>query len=868
VECLDEGRVLAFLEGRLLARERADVEAHLASCAPCTELATWAAAEIANRSRASRREGRPFVGQLAPGSQVGRYQILGAVGRGGMGEVYAAYHPDLDRRIALKVVGQWGADSAELRARLLREARAIARLSHPNVVTVHDAGTVGDRVYIAMEFIDGVTLDQWVASSPQAWERVLDVFMGAGRGLAAAHAAGIVHRDFKPQNVMIAKDGAVRVMDFGLARLVGDVAAGDVDVEAARAAIATPATATVTKTGAVIGTPAYMAPEQFRGEPPDARADQFSFCVALFEALFRFRPAISTQSTADTTKDALKGSMRGSVPAWLHDVLLRGLSADPARRHVSMNALLAALAAGRSGPRRRLSVAAAVAAALLVSLAGWKIARGDRITCEVPEDRLAAAWSGKSGDPRREQVRRAFLASGREQAETSWQRVSAALDEYASQWRAMYVQTCQATNVRGDQSAEVLDLRMNCLGHNLDQLAGLTNTLITADQSAVGQAVMATMQLTPVARCADVALLKSAVPLPRDDVTLRKVQALRRTIAQIEVLRDVGSLPEALRKARALRLECEATGYKPLLAQLLEIVGVIESTLEPLAAESTLEEAFVAAEEGRDDATAARAAADLVCVGSREGRERDATRWARVANALLERLGRVNDRTRSWVAQNQGSNAWLRGDFAGALQFFKQAVALKERELGPEHPDVGISVVSVGIALTELGHLDEALKEFDRGLAIASAHGDPDGPFVAGALNCKGELLRMMGRNNEARALLERSVAVYDRFPAQPPQIGSPLESLGEMSLSEGDPLSARAPLERAARIFAEHNVHPGVTASVRFALARAIWQSGGDKRVAHEHATWARKAFSNYGRTKQAHVVDEWLATHAVKGS
>src|SRR3982751_4403993 len=184
------------------------------------ELVTAVAADHVDHSRPA--EPRPFIGRLVPGSRVARYQILGGIGRGGMGEVYAAYHPDLDRRIALKVVGGAvggaGGDSALRRARLLREARAVARLSHANVVTVYDAGTFGDRVYIAMELIDGRTIDQWLRDATRTWQQILDVFVAAGRGLAAAHAAEVVHRDFKPQNVMIARDGAVRVMDFGLAR--------------------------------------------------------------------------------------------------------------------------------------------------------------------------------------------------------------------------------------------------------------------------------------------------------------------------------------------------------------------------------------------------------------------------------------------------------------------------------------------------------------------------------------------------------------------------------------------------------------------------------------------------------------------------
>jgi hypothetical protein len=182
VDCLQESTVLAFLGGALPAAERTTVEKHVAACSACADLVTWVAADQASITRAPGAEGRPFVGQLQPGARVGRYQILGALGRGGMGEVYAAYHPDLDRRIALKVVSRLGGGSAEQHTRLLREARAIARLSHPNVVTVYDAGTFGDRVFIAMELIDGQTIDQWLHAAPRTWKEILDVFIAAGRG--------------------------------------------------------------------------------------------------------------------------------------------------------------------------------------------------------------------------------------------------------------------------------------------------------------------------------------------------------------------------------------------------------------------------------------------------------------------------------------------------------------------------------------------------------------------------------------------------------------------------------------------------------------------------------------------------------------
>ncbi len=505
--CLDESVVVAFLEGELAAPERSAVESHVASCSSCTDLLTWAAAEHAHGSRAPGSEGRPYIGRLPPGARIDRYQILAAVGRGGMGEVYAAYHPDLDRRIALKVVNESGAGTTERRARLLREARAIARLSHPNVITVHDAGTVDDRVYIAMEFVEGKTVDEWRRAQPRGWREVLDVFVAAGRGLAAAHAAGVVHRDFKPHNVMIGRDGSVRVMDFGLARLAEE----PVDPPDAGNAVddARPVPATVTKTGALVGTLAYMAPEQYRGEPLDARADQFSFCVALYEALYGNRPLLShlrpSTGPSRTDADASQPSRRSGAPAWLRSVVMRGMSEDRSRRWTSMDALLAAVSRGHTRVRMRAAALGIGATLLLLSLGGWRLATGRHVSCIVPRDRLAAVWlPGDESHPRRQAIHRAFAASGRPTAETVWQRVAKALDDYTTQWSAMHVQTCEATHVHGEQSGEVLDLRMGCLTDTLDGVRALTEVLSRADDAMISQAVMAASNLAPLNRCADV----------------------------------------------------------------------------------------------------------------------------------------------------------------------------------------------------------------------------------------------------------------------------------------------------------------------------------------------------------------------------
>jgi len=274
----------------------------------------------------------------APSRQIGRFTVLGLVGRGGLGEVYAAYDPELDRRVALKVLVR--ADDRSGLARLRREAMAMARLSHPNVARVFDVGSVDSRLFIAMEFIRGQTLRAWLAEHPRAWREVRDVFLAAGQGLAAAHREGIIHRDFKPDNVLIDEDGRARVVDFGLAIPTDEsVRTADQDelVVTGELSEANPG-----------GTPAYMAPEQHLGCPPDARADQFSFCVALFEALYGRRPFLG-RTWQTLSPQVLRGGLETlaaarRVPPHLRRVVLRGLSGAPARRYPDMDMLLAELA--------------------------------------------------------------------------------------------------------------------------------------------------------------------------------------------------------------------------------------------------------------------------------------------------------------------------------------------------------------------------------------------------------------------------------------------------------------------------------------------------------------------------------------------
>jgi predicted Ser/Thr protein kinase len=370
--CPSEEDIAAFVRGCMVASRRSALEAHVAGCVACRQL-------LSALARAAGSESQPGGDSVAPtlpmatstsetelprGARFGRYVVLDWLGAGGMGVVYSAYDPDLNRKVALKVLRNDGPDRLPTRDLLLAEAQAMAQLAHPNVVTVFDVGSVDDRVFLAMELIEGQTLSSWLRARRRKHSEILAMFVAAGNGLAAAHAAGLIHRDFKPDNVLVGNDGRVRVTDFGLAR------AAPQEPDSAARGPSDPVAASAPQTG-LAGTLAYMAPEQYLRRSADARADQFSFAVALYEALYGERPFGSPPVSGDPA--AVTTPRRGDVPAAVRQVLLRALRRDPDQRYPSITELLAALA---PPPRRARSLAIAaivVVTAAVAAASGYAI---------------------------------------------------------------------------------------------------------------------------------------------------------------------------------------------------------------------------------------------------------------------------------------------------------------------------------------------------------------------------------------------------------------------------------------------------------------------------------------------------------------
>ncbi|HWB74453.1 MAG TPA: serine/threonine-protein kinase, partial [Nannocystaceae bacterium] len=384
----------------------------------------------------------------SPGARVGDYIVLELLGAGGMGVVYAAYDPQLDRKIALKVLRPDfdAVGFAVARARMIGEGRALARLSHPNVVAVHDVGSIGDEVYIAMELVEGQTLTQWRKGEGRTVADTIALFLAIADGLAAVHDAGLVHRDVKPDNVLVDRTGRARVTDFGLARIDRD------SPQPASAPVQAPIDPgpglELTRTGTRLGTPAYMACEQLRGEGATARSDQFGFCVSFWECLWGERP-YSSESLASLVVSVTNGTIREppqlpegrAVPPWLRRILERGLQPDPEQRWPSMRELAAAIANGDPFRRRRRVLAwSAVGAAIVLGALGVTLARAaghERALAEC--DRAAASVNEVWSADVRARVESAFAAADGADAAPP---IVAALDRHVARWTELRRDAC------------------------------------------------------------------------------------------------------------------------------------------------------------------------------------------------------------------------------------------------------------------------------------------------------------------------------------------------------------------------------------------------------------------------------------------
>jgi eukaryotic-like serine/threonine-protein kinase len=758
----------------------------------------------------------PTLAPPGPGSKIGRYAVLERIGVGAMGVVYAAYDPELDRKVALKLLLNGARDrSGRSRAtHLLREARAMARLTDPNVIGVHDVGSFEDTVFVAMEFVDGQTLTRWLARDRHPWQDVLDVLIRAGRGLRAAHRAGLVHADFKPDNVMVGLDTStpetagqttvtrVRVMDFGLARAKGQLVTRACDGEGAddRSRGGTE------ESHVGIGTPAYMSPEQHLAEEPDARSDQFSFCVALYEALYGSRP-FAGQTFYELSAQVIEGRVRqpprdSPVVARVRDAVLRGLARRPEDRFESMDGLLAELESGLKHTHRRVRPwhAFALVGGLLVIGAAVIVAGrdSDDALCSSGRARVSTVWN----DAHRDSMQTAFTGVSVGFSSDTWHRVERDLDAYAEHWVQAHREACEATHVHHDQSTQLLDRRMGCLNRALSEMRALVAVFHDADDEVVQHAVRAVTTLPDLRRCADERVLLAEVAPPADRVD--DVEALRNLLARAHALEESGRYHEGLALAHEAVLEADELGYVPLQAEARASLGRLQSLLGDYEhAASSLMSAYWDAVAAHSDRLAVEIAIRLVStVGEDLLEHQRALEWAEHARAQLARMpDEPLLEARRLVALGAVRSAL--GEHDEARSHHEEALRIMQRELPSDDSRLASSLTNLGLVAVHQARYDEALRLHEEALRIRIATFGRVHPDIAYTYNNLGNALLASGRLDEALGRLEDALSIHRAaLGADHPRAGTIHNSLGDAYMRRGQYEDAEQEFRRARDIW------------------------------------------------------------------
>lgn len=742
----------------------------------------FASQRLRNRLRA-----KMFGVQASP-IKIGRYAVLETVGSGGMGVVYSAYDDQLDRKVAVKLLRDPTDDdeSSVGKGRLLREAQALAKVSHPNVVQVYEAGTFDDRVFVAMEFLPGPDLRSWLHEGPRPWQDVLRYYGQAGRGLVAAHKEGIIHRDFKPANLLFGSDGNVRVVDFGLARAAGGstLAAGEV-VQGQRSGAFS---VELTQTGEIMGTPAYMAPEQARHERVDKYSDQYSFCVALYEALFGYRPH-KGRNTAEVMLAVSEGEVEPpprntKVPARVVRAIMRGLSAEPADRFPSIEALLVELA-----PPSRVGLRLFGGATAVAGLGAFLAFSTAEAPCPGFEDGLADAW----GADRKSAVRASFEGSGAYAAEATATAVAERLDRYSSAWTEARQDACAAHLVRKEQSAPLHDLRVACLLERRAELDALTQMFTDADAQMVAQARDAAAELSSVASCADVRV--DGHVLDNDNSRELRVQ-----LATTQAYYKAGRYPAALALVDQVIEEStpgEVDDSQPVTdrplaavrAQALFHRAVIQGRRRAHAsAVEAYESAVQLAEQLGDDELGARALAGLAYQQAHISESADAARSLEWATRKLARLGSASDSELSLAVLDARVHvAWATNQLEDASVYAQNLVEARRRQLDPADPRLIEAMSGLAGVLDDSRRIEEARTRYrELHSLVVETYGE-EHPRAAEALLELGLSFHNSGDYSDAKKPLLRAEEIFVATQgADAPALLNVNKLLGNVAIYEG----------------------------------------------------------------------------------
>lgn len=691
---------------------------------------------------------RLFGGEPEP-TRLGRFLVVERVGSGGMGIVYAAYDPQLDRRVALKVLRNDVVRTrrAQRQERLLEEARAMARLSHANVVTVYEVGTVDDQVFVAMEYVEGPTFRAWVTRQKPKPEEIIRVLTEAGRGLVAAHAAGLVHRDFKPENVIVASEGPVQVTDFGLAVAPEPTEVASSSSSANR--LLTPGGTLLTREFA--GTPAYMAPEQLTRGSVDARADQYGFCVTLYEALVGHRPRDEAElqrlllepdyAPAAATVPESAGVGRRVVVA-----IERGLATHPEARFADMDALLHAVAP-RAKSRRSLIALGGVGLGAVAIVAALADAEPP---CPARPERLFGVWDQAA------KTSAATAFGPGEFSQSAFQRASSVLDQRADAWVAMHRDACLASH-RGEQSDERLDRRMRCLDDRLAQLGAAGSVLVAADPEVVRNAMRVVSGVEPVTACED----------PSD-----------RQLAGIDILEAADpEIAESTRASDALRRAGRFDDALAAAARAVEVAKLRERPAAEAQAQLALGRSALALAKFDRAKAALETARDMAAATDQ---------FPVVAAAAIGQTEVVG------IGQAEHDRGLLLAEAAAI------AVASASR---PVELVADLELLRARL-LYAAGRLDEGLEHARSGLDVLEASGEQGNARLADALAVQGMLLYAKGRLEDAERFTRRALALRrEVFGDDHPAVAESLATLGALALVQRRPETAMELFQQALQV-------------------------------------------------------------------
>ncbi len=795
---------------------------------------------------------KEYLDILRPGSRIGRLEIGKTLGQGAFGVVVAAYDPKLKRKLAIKVLRPEVLDSidGDAQTRLLREARAMARISHPNVVTVHDIGTVEGQVYIAMEFVAGCHLRDWLLTGDRSWKEVLATFSQAGQGLAAAHAKGLVHRDFKPDNVLVSEQGDVRVADFGLVSI--STRKEKIESEQFAIPLANSDELSITRIGAVMGTALYMAPEQHRGDDAGPQADQFAFCASLYWALYHRQP-FKGRNYEELRSNVLAGNLipppaKHRVPKWIWPILVKGLSTEPASRHKSMEVLLEQLARDPTAERRSRLKMVAIALAGLGAIGIYAVQKPQAgAVCQDAARHLKGTWDNSA------QTRLAGVYSEARRGD-GFVRLQSAVDNYTDEWVSMRTTVCRATRVSGEQSDSLLDLRMMCLDQRLGYLGEvLVRLQASADGAMLDRGVMAALGLPSVGTCNQSRSALAQMPLPKGDVERQAIARLSSAVDKAQALFDLGEP----RVAGALLREAleNATSYAPVMAQATYLFGKILSDLGALdEAEKTLRQSIeYGAREGDDAQVASSWLALAHLVGVEQEQYEMAYEMVRAAQLSLVR-GKAGafalagaDKAKAMILMREGKSKEARtllepalpiyeeygsntdfafllaaladakagdGTYAEAVGDYKLALAHLEAELGADHLENVYLLNNLAVALKNVGEVGAAREALRRSLVILQqAYGERHYSVVT-ILNNLGNLARREGDVEEAKRNFSEAISIgNEALEAGHPTVTKAIMNLGIVHIAEKNYEGATGrflvALERSRASFSDD--HPDV---------------------------------------------------------